>query len=327
LSHTAAAPEIKDEAEANNLFAAASATGGKTSGLEVKPGAAAPKPGASTEKKADESKPADKVEETDDDPVKAAEARAKEMEDEDLKAVQEAEAKRILAEQEAAEAERAKAKPAQIDMSAVEKVIRQDLKDFKIPMVIDGQVKEVSIEEFEKDDSGYGEIARGSTRVAIAAAVKIASRMVRPLQEKIAAMEQAEQAKAADGQREKFLNEIATTTPHTDVREIASSNEFWKWADTQSDGIKRLIHQGTAKDIDIVLRAYKNEKGISTKAGDQGRSRAEIIADKARRKQADVDIHGNTMRGRSSVAPEGDGDMLDEDEAQKLFKQASGGKG
>jgi hypothetical protein len=318
--------EVRDEDEANSVFAQAA------SGKPAEQTVESSKPGPEAEP---ERKPVEKQDDKDgdqEDLQKSAEERAKEMEAEDLKAVQDEEARRILAEREQQEAEaqsRRAAGPRQIDMDVVEKVIRTDLKDLRIPMNQNGKIVDVALEDFEKDDSGYGEVARGATKVAIAAAVKIAMRIVQPLKTKIAAMEQESVAWAESVHREQFYDQIAKTTAHADVREIANSREFWAWADKQSDGMKRLVQQGTVADIDLVLRAYKRDAGIESKPAAAGaRSKADIVAERTRRRQSEVDLHSNTSRGRASqyMGGSGDDDELSEEEAQREFEKASGKK-
>ncbi len=75
---------------------------------------------------------------------------------------------------------------------------------------------------------------------------------------------------------------------HSDAFEIANSDEYGEWIDKQSDNIKMLATSADPQDGNLVLNAYKEEKGIK--------------ADKKKSDKKDDfdDIHSNTTKSKST---------------------------
>lgn len=333
-----AAPVV-DDAEAAAVFSAAAATGGKTAGetpAPVKP--TETPPAAATVDKTDAkptdapAKPTAEASETPPAAAKTAqdeaEARARQLEQEQAAAAVKAEADRIQKEREDA-AKAASPTPAgAVDFNQVEKVIREDLKDLKLTLVNEaGETVEGTIADFEKEgDTGFGEIARNSTRVAIAAAYKIAERMTADLRQQIQEITTERQQAQAKAAQDAYLATVAEQTDHKDVADIVASEAFWEWHAKQSPALQKLIGPGsTIKDNDFYLRAYKEATGY--KLAEPGAARSagrEAMADAQRRARKDSDaLHRATARGNGSRPADSGNDVQTEEDAQRIFREAA----
>lgn len=331
-----AAPETPAEpttdAEAEQLFSAASKPAAKPK--PAKPAAAQPsadqkpgKPAAGDETPAGEETAGDKPPQT----AKAqAEARAAEIEREEREKTVAAEADRIQKAKAAADdaAKKAPAAAAGVDMKQVESIIRQDLSDLKIPVTVDGKAVELSLADFESDEKGYGEAARGSHQFAVAAAFRIAQRMVAPIWEQLNSI-RAERAKEVENAaHEKFIGKIEADTAHKDIREIEASDAYWAWLDKQSDGIKKLADSDNLKDLDFVLRAFKEETGWKSAGGGKPeRTRADLEAEQRGRSARSGALHRSTLQGGGGPGVGRAGEGLSEEDAQKVFQEAASGAG
>lgn len=264
-----------------------------------------------------------------DDPAKAArdaaEARAKEIQDEEARKTVTEEAERLRKSREDAEKASAEAgKASGTGYLDVEKVIREDLKDLKLTVQgEDGKPVEMTISDFEDDTKGLGVFGKHATSIAIAAGYRIAQRMVAPVVERLQALEQAATTEKETSARNAWYDQIAQETEHADVRDVVASKDFTDWYAKQSPAIQRLGAGGsTIKDNDTLLRLFKAETGFKGKAADKAGGRQAIV-DKQRAARKDMDdLHRNTMRGNRQASNDDD---FSEEEALKEFERAAKG--
>lgn len=256
------------------------------------------------------------------DPVKAAEARASQIEQEKNAAVVAAEAARLEAERKAAE-------PVAKDttgfsLADVEKSVLSDLKDVRVKLVKDGREIEASLEDFMDDAKGYGEVARGAITAATAIASRIVAQALAPLQEKLAAYEGEKAKTAQEAAHSEFLDKVASETSHKDVATIENLPAFREWWGKQTDQMKSLAQSADVRDIDLVLSAFKSATGY--KAAAPGKTDRQSLVDKQRADLAKSDkvlkATNRSQRGAPS-SEEGDGSIETEADAQKAFDEAA----
>lgn len=258
------------------------------------------------------------------DPVKAAEARATEIEREKQAKVVADEAARIEAERKAAAEKAAQDGKAQSspgsDLASVQQNVLAGLKDLKIKMVKDGQEVDASLEDFMDDAKGYGEVARG----AITAAVAIAAKMVEPLQARIAAYEGEKAREAASAAHQDFISKVADETSHKDVAEVEKSDALWDWLKTQTPQMQALASSNDVRDIDLLLSAFKSATGYKAQAS-TGKTDRQAIVDKQRadRDRADRIARATTRSRSGGVTGDSEGDIETIEDAEKAFNEAA----
>lgn len=251
-------------------------------------------------KPADEAKPGDEV--TPDAAKTEAEQLAVAQQEAEERAVVAAEAEKVRKAQEVA-AQQSAAAP--IDATAIAAVIRERIKGIKL----------TGYDNFEAFEKEYGAPLTEAISAIAAEAVRAA---VAPM-----VQEQA-QSKVAAAHQE-FVNKIVEIG-HADVAQIEKSPEFWAWIDKpENKNLKYLVEKADIKGTDMVLRAYKSEKGIATgKPAEKPLTEREKLVAATKEAQARADkVHTATGRRQASIPkvsddPEG---VSDEDAAQAIFDE------
>lgn len=224
---------------------------------------------------------------------------AQEQQEAEQRAVVAAEAEKARKAQEAAQKA---SESAPLDVANISNSVRDRIKNAKIE----------GYENFEAFEKEYG---KPLTDVISAVAYEVAKSMVAPIVQE----RQQERVEAAHNQ---FIGKM-TEIGHTDVAVIEKSPEFWSWLDkAENSQLKYLVEKADIKGTDMVLRAYKAEKGLTTApAKAQPTEREKLVAaqDEARRRSDAV----HTITGRRKVdtpAKQSTGDEItDQESAEALF--------
>lgn len=251
------------------------------------------------------------------DPVKAAEDRAAQVEQERQNKVVADEAARI--EQERAAAAPAKAESG-VPVKADFDTALASLKDLTVTLDRDGTPTEVPLDEFFDSTKGYGEVARGAAKVAH----ELIQRALAPVMAELDSYRQEKaQAKAVEAQ-DKFLSDLAENSEHKDAAAVNSDKAFLDWFAKQSPQMRALGQSGDIKDAALVLSAFKSATGW--KAPIAGAPNRESLVEKQRvaLKKADAIGRASTRtRGGSPSQDSEEGDIETTEDAEKAFNEAA----
>lgn len=312
-----------DESQADSAFGAAaeaadeqvraSSADGGLEGLakpEKKPAKAAGSPEGGTEGGKPDDGKGGKKEGAEGDGEESDASKAKTEAEQLAEAQKEAEERAIVAAEaekkrkEQAEAAQ-KAQVAPMDVAAATKAVRDALKSVKIE----------GFDNFEAFEKEYG---NSLTEAITAIAAEVARNAVAPIY-------QAQQQARITAAHDKFIAKMVEIG-HPDISDIEKSDDFWSWLQQDENSkLRYLVEKADIKGTDMVVRAYKAEKGIKTPAAGKPATEREALLAKqqADRKRADA-VNRVTGRRQQSVQPEGGGDEIkDESDAERLFSEVT----
>lgn len=186
------------------------------------------------------------------------------------------------------------------------------------------QGSEVTLPKTEEDLKQFMEDYPDLAAVIRTMAIKEASSTSEAISERLEKVEELEK----QVNREKVLNQVRKT--HSDLDEIAQSNEFYNWVVEKGDWVEKAVYgdNQSAQPVIDALTLYKTEKGLtSSKSKSKSRSNdADAAADVNVRGGAkpsdDVDNANQKIWTESEISQLSDEEFIElEDELQKAARE------